>query len=72
MFSSCSASAAGVPDASRLFLANRGIVFLLASALYFRTGLHRNTRCGTEKTAEPSKGLYYQELMEMTVGMVTK
>lgn len=75
MFSSCSASATGGTDASRLSPANREIVFLLASTLCFRTGLNRNT-CWTEKTAEGGKGLYYhrvaQELMEMTVGMVTK
>lgn len=75
MFSSCCASAAGGTDASRLSLANGGIVFLLASTLSFRKGLNRNT-CWTEKTAEGGKGLYYhrvaQELMEMTVGMVTK
>lgn len=55
---------------SSLSMANGGIVFLSASALYFWTGLHRNTHCWTEKTAECSRGLYYQKLMEMTVGMV--
>lgn len=76
MFLSHSASAAGGTDASHLSLANGEIVLLLASTLSFRTGLHRNTHPWTEKTAECGKGLYYQragqELMEITVGMVTK
>lgn len=51
-------------------------MFLLASDPFFRTGLHRNTHCGTEKAAEHDKGLCYQraaqELMGMTAGKVTK
>lgn len=51
-------------------------MFPMASDLSFRTGLHRNTHCWTEKAAEHGKGLCYQraaqELLGMTAGMVTK
>lgn len=52
MFPSYSSSATGGTDASHPSLANRWIIFLLASTHSFRTGFHRNTHCWTEKTAD--------------------